>query len=483
MIRIFNLQTGFLLVALLFVLYGCSANSQPAYRKLIQKGEFKKAKADIEMTLKNNPDIDFKERQKLLWEIERMERIKKDFTATREDVLEFIRRYIPDVNDTMLAKWEKSRALEMRVIDGEKRYFNYAARNLFRIDPQCKTIWEKQQKPTKQTDKKLDLNAHDREIIDRTAKNNGAFVLPVRMHIKYTITLKPDMVPAGEIVRCWIPFPREIPGRQTDIELVGSVPQKYTLAPPQQMQRTIYFEKESAGSKPTVFSVEYAVTQHGTYTHIDPDQVVPVEPDSALLPYVQERPPHIVFGEALRALSRKIVGNEKNPYRIAQKIFQWIDGNIPWASAREYSTIRNISAYAYENGHGDCGIQTLLFIALLRMNGIPARWQSGWEFQPPHDSMHDWGMVYFEPYGWMPMDVTYGLRNTDDEKLKWFYLQGMDSYRLIFNDDFGRPFYIPKKHFRSETVDSQRGELEWKGGNLYFDQWEWKMEWKTELMK
>jgi len=93
--------------------------------------------------------------------------------------------------------------------------------------------------------------------------------------------------------------------------------------------------------------------------------------------------------------------------------------------------------------------------------------------------MHDWGMVYFEPYGWVPVDVTYGRRNTDDEKLKWFYLNGMDSYRLIFNDALTRPFTPVKEHFRSETVDSQRGEVEWKGGNLYFDQWHWDMNWEV----
>ena len=26
---------------------------------------------------------------------------------------------------------------------------------------------------------------------------------------------------------------------------------------------------------------------------------------------------------------------------------------------------------------------------------------------------------------------------------------------------------------RSETVDLQRGEAEWAGGNLYFDQWDY----------
>ena len=92
--------------------------------------------------------------------------------------------------------------------------------------------------------------------------------------------------------------------------------------------------------------------------------------------------------------------------------------------------------------------------------------------------MHDWGWLYLAPYGWVPMDVTTGLLATDDEDLRWFYLGGLDAYRIAFNDDFGRPFVPAKTHFRSETVDSQRGEAEWRGGNLYFDQWDYAFDWQ-----
>ena len=44
----------------------------------------------------------------------------------------------------------------------------------------------------------------------------------------------------------------------------------------------------------------------------------------------------------------------------AKKIFTWISENIPWAGAREYSTIENISDYCIRNMHGDCGIKTIL---------------------------------------------------------------------------------------------------------------------------
>ena len=69
---------------------------------------------------------------------------------------------------------------------------------------------------------------------------------------------------------------------------------------------------------------------------------------------MEERAPHIVFTDDLRAFSRKVVGEETNPYRIAQKLFAAVD-QIPWAGAREYSTISNLSDYTLHAGHGDCG--------------------------------------------------------------------------------------------------------------------------------
>jgi len=186
-----------------------------------------------------------------------------------------------------------------------------------------------------------------------------------------------------------------------------------------------------------------------------------------------------VFTPAIREYSRKIVGTETNPYRIAQKLFAAVD-RIPWGGAREYSTISNISDYALHSNHADCGQQTLLLMTLLRLNGIPTRWQSGWVFSDAtigdekYDNMHDWAQLYLPPYGWVPMDVTFGLLKSGDPQIDTFYLGGLDSYRIAFNDDFSQPFVPAKQHFRSDTVDSQRGEVEWRGGNLYFDQWDYE---------
>ena len=446
----------------------------------IKNGEFATADQLIDQYL-DTGNLSVNDQKFYGFEKDRLQRIKADFTAGPDEVWATIKKYYPEVTPTDIERWEGEKSLEFKIIDGEKLYFNWAAHNLFRIDPKMNSIWKKQHPEAGMTSGSgagLDLDSHNARVIHAATTTQNLFVEPRRLRIKQSIMVSADAVPDGEMVKCWIPYPRHIEDRQQNIDLIQTVPDQYQLAEPDELQRTVYLEKPALAGQPTNFSVEYEFTSHGVFQAIDPNLVTALKNEKTLNKYLREESPHIVFTEGLRALAHEIVGNEHNPYIKAQLLFAWVDNNTPWASAREYSSIPCIPEYALQNHHGDCGIQTLFFITLCRISGIPARWQSGWELQPPDDSMHDWGMIYFEPYGWVPMDVTYGLRNSDDPQLRWFYLSGMDSYRIIFNDDISQPFTPPKQHFRSETVDSQRGEVEWSGGNLYFDKWKWDFEWK-----
>ena len=319
-------------------------------------------------------------------------------------------------------------------------------------------------------------NAHHREVRDQALATGKHGVAPRRVRVTYSLTVNPDAVPNGETLRAWLPFPRALPGQQEDVRLVAEHAGRTLIAPESALQRTVYLEQRAEAGKPTMFSITYELTVFGQYHPIDAAKVRPVARTPELAPYLAERPPHIVFTPAIRKFSREIVGTETNPYRIAQKLFAAVD-RIPWAGAREYSTISNISEYTLHAGHGDCGQQTLLLMTLLRLNGIPTRWQSGWVYSDgDYDNMHDWAQLYLPPYGWVPMDVTFGRLQSGDPQIDAFYLGGLDAYRIAFNDDFSQPFVPAKQHARSDTVDSQRGEVEWRGGNLYFDQWDYKFE-------
>ena len=472
------LLTCFIIV---FLILSCKPQVETNYIALIEQGKFAKATEIIKEKLIMDTTLTAEQQRNLEFEIDRMERIRLDFKRTETEIFEFIKKYIPEVTKSDLQKWENEKSLEMKLIDGEKRYFNYAARNLFRINKECRKIWEDyhKEKGIDLSVEKMDIDINNRAIMKNSLEKGIRYSEPVTMRVKFSISVNPDVVPEGETIRCWLPFPREIENRQFNIKLLNSEPNSYQLADNSALQRTVYFEKTAIKGQETNFFVQYQYTSQGEYTDINPEKVTDVDYDGELKEFLKEEKPHIVFTAKMKKLSDEIVGDETNPYYKAKKIFRWIYDNIPWASAREYSTIRNISDYCITNMHGDCGIKGLTFITLLRLNGIPARWQSGWEFKPPYNNMHDWTFVYFEPYGWVPADPDYSIRNSQDEKFKYYYLSGADSYRLIFNDDYSKPFIPPKIHHRSFTVDLQRGEVEWKGGNLYKDKWDWDLDFEV----
>lgn len=78
--------------------------------------------------------------EKKAWEKDRMERIAVDFRRSREEVKEYISRYIPEVTESQIDEWTASGKLEAMVIDGETRYFRNAGPNLFRIYHECEAI-------------------------------------------------------------------------------------------------------------------------------------------------------------------------------------------------------------------------------------------------------------------------------------------------------------------------------------------------------
>lgn len=450
----------------------------PAIVAQIDHGQFEAARLAIEQALAK-PDLTPQAREALSFQRERMRRIRLDFTLTAEQAKARIRKQIPDLSDAEFARWDEAGLLEHMVIDGRTRYFSRAPSNLYRLSAEARARRAVQTPITDGPNQTL--NDHHRAVFHAAIASGKTSVLPMRVRVTQTVTVNADAVPAGETIRAWIPYPRAIPGQQDDIRLVTSQPVAARIAPAATLQRTAYLQAPAKAGQPTVFKLTYELTLRAQYHPIDPAKVVPATITPALAPFVQERPPHIVFTDDLRAFSRKVVGDETNPYRIAQKLFAAVDA-IPWAGAREYSTISNLSDYTLHAGHGDCGEQTLLLLSLLRLNGIPARWQSGWMFSAgTYNNIHDWGQLYLAPYGWVPVDVTFGQlapKPGDDPRLRWFYLGGLDAYRIAFNDDYVRPF-VPVKQFpRSETVDSQRGEVEWRGGNLYFDQWDYDFTWQ-----
>ena len=468
-----------LLIAILLInLTGCefhpSHNGYAYAEELLAKGELTEA-TEVANEVLGSYNLSPNEKAKLDSVLEMCSRIKKDFTLSDSDVLQKLVIYNPEINLDKLYLLEKEHKIDARVLDGEKKYFKNCVSNLFRLDSSYAGLKSKKEGIVVDSFAIFKLS-NTAAVVQQTEKS-GQPVNPVRMKLTYTIRVHADAVPAGDTIRCWMPYPRENNPRQRDIQLLKTDPAFHQVSPTSDLQRSVYLEKIAVANQPTLFRTEIEFTSFAQSFQFTPKMIRPYQKTSDFYKeFTAERSPQIIFNKKVKSLAKSILQNETNPLLQVRKIYQWINDSVTWASALEYSIMPDIPGFVMENRHGDCGMQTLLFMTLARSAGIPVKWQSGWMLHPGEVNLHDWCEVWYEGFGWVPLDQSFGLQNSPDPKVRNFYCTGIDAYRLIVNDDYGRPLSPAKKYFRSEPYDFQRGEVEWSGGNLYFDKWSWHMD-------
>lgn len=451
-----------------------SADQITATEQFLMNGELSNAEKKAADILKKG-ELSANEKAKIDSILDISHRIRRDFTLSGSDVLKSISAYNPNADSAELLRLEYDHNIDVRVIDGRKLYFKSCIENIFRLDTAYTRL--KTLKDGIEVDS-LPIFRMDKSA--ETLRNPllyGSPVNPVRMRLLYTLTVEADAVPEGDTIRCWMPYPREGSPRQQEIRLISTIPSQNKISPVSDLQRTVYLEKISVLHQPCVFRTEMEITSYAQSFQLSHGKILPYRKETAFYrEFTSERKPQITFTNDIRLLAKNILQDETNPLLQVRRLYRWINDSVTWARALEYSIMPDIPGFVMKNRHGDCGMQTMLFMSLARYAGIPVKWQSGWMLHPGEVNLHDWCEVYYEGIGWVPLDQSFGLQNSTDEKIRDYYITGIDAYRLIVNDDFSRPLTPQKKYPRSEPYDFQRGEVEWKGGNLYFDKWSWHMD-------
>jgi transglutaminase-like putative cysteine protease len=443
------------------------------------KGDFKGAGSVLSQALdiKTLPAAD---RKQVEFELDRLARIKLDFPYTKDALFADLKKSVKGLTTAEYEQWVREGQFDSREIDGKRYFMSSSVSNLFFRYPE---LYARRLPPGKSAD--LEKRHWETCVAIQKAAmaEKRPYVLPKRFKATMTVTADADVATAGETLRAWLPIPREYPF-QTSFQVLSSSPAIKRLDDSLSPIRSAYFEQPAIKGRPTEFKLAYEYATHGVWFDLKPEEVRPCDTnDPALLKFTREAP-HIVFTPEIRALSQQIAGDETNACLKAKKFYDWIADSIKYSYAIEYSTIRNISDYCRTRAYGDCGQEALLFMTLCRLNGIPARWQSGWNTFPGAESIHDWTEIYLAPYGWVPVDPYMGIFATryattltpeQRRQIRDFYFGGLDQYRMIANSDHNQILNPPKQTMRSDNVDFQRGELESGSHNIYFNEYSYKL--------
>ncbi|WP_171818281.1 transglutaminase-like domain-containing protein [Pyxidicoccus fallax] len=109
---------------------------------------------------------------------------------------------------------------------------------------------------------------------------------------------------------------------------------------------------------------------------------------------------------AIRELSKKIIGDEQDAYRAAQKVNAWVYRNL----SKDYGASADRATDVLEQKRGDCTEHSLLAVALLRAAGIPSRRVDGVIYMVNEDQVpalywHEWVEAYVGE--WTQLDPTF----------------------------------------------------------------------------
>lgn len=460
----FQYQSALLSLSLACAVTATASTSNSSWRgsvdSLIAQGEFTRA----ERVMQRLPKQVRRQQAVAIDSLRQvMERTRLDFSLSPQEGTKLILQQEPNTTAEQIEQWKKSHALEVMNIDGGEWWFRKSVRNLWLLGEEFK-----ERNRVEAHNEAQSLLQHYREVMHTAPDAQGRRNWH-RVNITFTLDIAPNVIPHGETYRVWLPFPFEN-GRQRNMQLESS---NYPITMSEgSKHHTVYMEAQAQRDKPTHFEytfgydvAEYHMAQQDLLALVQP-----YKPTALYEQYTASQPPHIVVTDDMKRLAQEIAGHDENPVTAASRIYHWIAGRFPWAGAREYSTLSCIPNYVLTQGHGDCGQVALLYITLCRAYGIPARWESGYMLHPGEVNFHDWAETYFEGVGWVPTDVSFG-RSTEGTALHDYYATGIDLYRLATNEATGAPLSPGKQHLRSETVDFQAGEVEWKKGNIYSNHW------------
>lgn len=119
------MKSRFILIAVTLLLLSCGRGNNyqlpttAQIDKQIVAGNYTEAAKLIRLKLISDT-LTESERWDLNFKLERMDRIRYDFRAQDTTVINYIKKYYPEVSKEEIESWEKSNALENMVIDGKK---------------------------------------------------------------------------------------------------------------------------------------------------------------------------------------------------------------------------------------------------------------------------------------------------------------------------------------------------------------------------
>jgi len=289
--------------------------------------------------------------------------------------------------------------------------------------------------------------------------------------VKHELTIS---VPEGaREVRIWFAMPQADPA-QSITGFRVEAPWAHRIVRDSEGNDVLYVEAREPKEREIVVRETFRLTRSEVRPAAKPGSSrFPTETEQRELARYLEPDEHVVVDDRIRALSKEIVGDARDPIEAARRIYDWVLENVDYwvkdPAAKKASAVGS-TTYCLETRTGNCTDFHSLFASLSRAAGVPTRIVYGSLMKPDLDggdadlSYHCWIEFDAPGVGWVPLDVAVadiyagdfdtdeknetlvrrttadGYRGPQPEKVE-FYFGGLDSRRVTLSS--GRDISLP----------------------------------------
>ncbi|MFO7838022.1 MAG: transglutaminase domain-containing protein, partial [Desulfosalsimonadaceae bacterium] len=294
----------------------------------------------------------------------------------------------------------------------------------------------------------------------------------------------------------WIPIPNTT-NYQYNIDLTEITPEPSKIyTDPEHNNTVLYYE-----NAPAVISGSCEYSRKPPFAFdVDPQKIGQYDKNSPLYKlYTRSETWIEADAPEIASKAEEIVEGLDNPYAKAQHIHDFVCNyltpeQIPWTTPEEYFDAYGALA-TYKRGSGTCHNYALVFVALCRAEGIPARTVHGINFFEGllgekigiEDWSHAWAEFYLPEYGWITVDPSQN-QFAEVSNLRLAYSMGNN---ITLNPPCNSPdtwychegtamslgYTVP---FTEERITIEKRDPE-NGNNLYFPHVASDGQWKTEI--
>jgi hypothetical protein len=255
---------------------------------------------------------------------------------------------------------------------------------------------------------------------------------PQHYAIQYTVVIQNRGFSPSDI-RLYLPMPGEWESqRALSFGEITPRPQ-YQTVDENAGGGMVYWQLKGAPKTDTsqVFILPFELTAYETNTSIDPAAVQAYQTGTSDYKLYTRSEKYIEVNDPkIMQLADEIAGDETNLYLLARKFYDYI------LDTKKYQLLEqglNGAKFILENGYGECGDYSALFIALSRAKGIPARPVIGYWAISGNEQTHVWAEFYLEGIGWIPVDATIGQQSSAKRA---YYFGNMDNQRVILSKGY-----------------------------------------------